>query len=322
MLAKRLIRTLGISLLTPLLVLTTASSAYAAGPEDLFRGGPTVAVGPGEVLAHDLFVAGQSITVKGTVRGDVAAAEQEVTVSGTIKGDLWAAGQSVEVSGHVQGDVRALGQDIVIDGEVEGNVLAAGSTVVVKRGSRVGGDLVVYSKNLVISGTVEGDVGGTTQEYQLTGTIGGTENIKVEPESAPPKPSSPGAWLTGKVRSWLSLMLVGLPLGLLGRSLALKLAATTTRQPVASLVSGLIILGGGVAAILGIFLLIIAAATVLGLLGLGGLAATAVLAGILAEAAIILSMVIGAIFLAGVIVSLGISRLLLEGRWAGGRAEF
>ena len=297
------------------------SPVLAADPEELFRGGPSVRVGADEAIQHDLFMAGDSINIDGSVLGDVVAVGERVVVDGTVAGDLWIAARSIRINGTVAGDVRALGQDLIVEGGVEGNVQVAAQNVAVGPGATVGGDLLVGSESLDIKGTVQGDVSGTTTEYLRAGTVGGVDRVSVE-TPAGSKTSSLGDWMLGRARHWLSLLLVGALFGLLGRKWVLGLSATARQRPLASLGAGLVVLAAGLATFIGILVFIGVTAVVLGPLGLGGLTAVAVVAGLLAEAGLVLTIVAGAIFLAGVVVALVVGRSALEGRWRGGRLDY
>src|SRR5690242_17864194 len=78
------------------------------------RGGENVVIGRSEVVNADLYVAGNSVTIDGTINGDLVTVASLVTVNGTVNGDILAAGQAVVINGTVSDDVRAAGQAIVL----------------------------------------------------------------------------------------------------------------------------------------------------------------------------------------------------------------
>ena len=82
-------------------------------------------------MTGDVFAAGQTVVVTGTVDGDLIAAAQQVVVDGTVNGDVRAAGAVVTVNGHVARSVSGLAQQVNISssGRVDGSLLAAGETV-------------------------------------------------------------------------------------------------------------------------------------------------------------------------------------------------
>ena len=65
----------------------------------------------GTTVEGNLYATGQTVTIEGTVDGDLICAGGQVAVAkgGVVTGDLMCAGQSVEISGEVRGDVRSAG---------------------------------------------------------------------------------------------------------------------------------------------------------------------------------------------------------------------
>ena len=303
---------------------TQGSTAWArpAEQDDVFRGGDRVEVGANETVPNDLFAAAETVTIDGTVQGDVGAIARRVVVNGTVNGDLWAAAQSVEVKGRVLGDVRVFGETLVVDGSVGGNVQGGAGREEVGTEGNVGGDMMVYTERVVIKGRVQGDVTGRTEEYQNTGTVEGEERITIEKRVEDSGASRIGDWLLGRGRHWLALMLVGGVAGLVWRRPILAAADTVRTRPLASLGGGLVVLAGGLAAVILVPIVFIIAAIALGLLGLGGLTAVAIVGGLLVEAAIVLGIAVSASFVAGVAASLVVGQALLQRRFEGSRFEF
>ena len=68
-----------------------------------FRAGQNVTIAEGEVIDDDLYVTGEIITIRGTVRGDVVAAGREITFDGAALGaltttlEMYAAGRGGEI---------------------------------------------------------------------------------------------------------------------------------------------------------------------------------------------------------------------------------
>ena len=318
---RRLVLVVGLVVAAFLSIPGSTAWARPAEQGDVFRGGDRVEVGAGQTVPNDLFVAAETVTIDGTVQGDVGALARRVVVNGTVDGDLWAAAQLVEVKGRVLGDVRVFGGTLVVDGSVGGNVQGAAGRVEVGTAGNVGGDMMVYTERVILKGRVQGDVTGRTEEYQNTGTVEGEERITIEKKV---RDSGGGIvdWLLGRGRNWLALMLVGGVAGLVWRRPILAAADTVRTRPLASLGGGLVVLAGGLAAVILIPIVFIIAAVALGLLGLGGLTAVAIIGGLLVEAAIVLGIVVSASFVAGVAASLVVGRTLLRRRWEGSRFEF
>ena len=317
-LSIRLTTRIGLFLGVALLSTASPASVYAAGPEQMFRSGDDVTVGAGETVPNDLFMAGQDIVIDGVVQGDVAAAGRNVVVNGTVEGDLWAAAESVRVTGAVMGDVRGAAKIFVVDGGVGRNVLAFGRTFELRPAGKVGGDVVAYADRVAIDGEVRGDIGGTASEYEQGGQVRGQMLLTVRPPEVEEEPSSLLDWFLTRGRHWLSLLIVGGLLALVWRGGLQGLGTTITERPLASLGSGLLVLGGTIAAVIVFLIPLVLVLIVLGATGLGGLTAIVLLGGILTEAVAVLTVAVAATFVAGSALSLLIGRLLLEGRWSGG----
>jgi cytoskeletal protein CcmA (bactofilin family) len=291
------------------------ASAYAAGPEEVFRGGNTLVVRSDQTIPHDLFLAGETILIEGTVQGDVMAFGNTVTVNGTIEGDLWAAGNTVLSNGRVRGDLRVGANRLVVGGEVGRNVLAGVNSVVVGESGRVGGDLMAFAARMEVAGQVRGDISGRTEAYRRTGTIGGRELVQIRPRqerAEPREQASPAQWLLDRARHWLGVVLVGALLLLIWRGGMLNAMTTIARRPLASLGSGMLALVASIVALIIAFIIMVLLAILFGSLQLGGLTALIVIGTLLAEAVTVIVLVVLGAFVAGALIGLLIGRLLLQ----------
>jgi len=151
------------------LLIAAIAPAYATE----FRSGDSVSVEPGEVIDDDLFIAGSSVTVAGTVTGDVLAAGQVVRITGPVGGSVMAAGQDVRVTGDVAGSVRAAGQTVTLGGDVGRNAAAAGQTLLVAETARIQRDLHAAGNLLDLDGAVGRNVGMAASSGTVRGQIGG-----------------------------------------------------------------------------------------------------------------------------------------------------
>ncbi|HWW75456.1 MAG TPA: hypothetical protein VNZ44_08670 [Pyrinomonadaceae bacterium] len=68
---------------------------------------------------------------------------EEQVVEGRYAGDVLVMGQTVRVRGDVRG-VIALGGDVIVEGRVEGDAAAVGGSVIQRAGSYVGGDVMIF----------------------------------------------------------------------------------------------------------------------------------------------------------------------------------
>jgi cytoskeletal protein CcmA (bactofilin family) len=165
-----------------------ASVAFAASAWAIeTRGGDNVTIGADEVVEDDLYVGAQTVTVEGTVQGDLVAAGGTVRVNGgTVEGDLISAGQAVIVNGTVEDDVRIAGQALLIgeDAQIADDLIAAGFSLETERGSTVGGELLYGGYQALVAGNVEENVRGGMTAFELGGEVGGNVNVEVDGRGA------------------------------------------------------------------------------------------------------------------------------------------
>lgn len=136
------------------------------------RSGNIASVGKDEVLDSSVYLAGTTVTVAGTVKGDVYCAGQNVDVTGTVEGDVICAGQTVSVSGNVLGDVRVAGQTVTLAGPVAHNLTAFGQNVTVAGGAVVNMDATIYGTSVQVGGKIGRDATVGGEAVTLAGTIG------------------------------------------------------------------------------------------------------------------------------------------------------
>src|ERR687896_2718131 len=153
------------------------------------RGGENVTIGADDVVEDDLYVAAQTVTVEGTVRGDLVAAGGTVRVDGgTVEGDLITAGQNVIINGTVEDDVRIAGQALLVgeDAQVEDDLIAAGYSLETGRGSTVGGELLYGGYQALVAGTVGENLRGGMTAFELDGEVEGNVDVGVDGGGAQP----------------------------------------------------------------------------------------------------------------------------------------
>jgi len=108
----------------------------------------------GEIVEHDLLVAGETVNISGTVNGDVYAAGANITVDGKINGDLLVGGGMINILGEVSDDVRVGGGNILINGTIGKNLTVGGGTVMITNEAKIGGSLLAGVGNLELRGPV------------------------------------------------------------------------------------------------------------------------------------------------------------------------
>ncbi len=174
--AKHVFRGLVVTLVAVLLTFYTSAPVLAA---DL-RSGDTIAVASGEVVDDDLYVAGETIVIDGTVNGDLWALGSTITVNGEIKGSIVAIGQTINVNGNVGHAVRLAGQSINISGNVSGDLIVFGSEANIASKVKIGGDMLFSAGNVRLNGPVDKDVKGSGSEVIVANVVGGDVELKVK----------------------------------------------------------------------------------------------------------------------------------------------
>ena len=151
------------------LIMTSPISALA-----LVRSGEQMArVEAGEIIDDDLFIAGNTVVVEGTVMGDVYAAGNNLRITGNVTGDVFAAGGTVDVSGNVGQDVLIAGGSLNIRGAKIGDGLTmAGGNIFVSNDASVSGGLIFGGGNVNIDSPINRGVVGGGGMVNLNNRVG------------------------------------------------------------------------------------------------------------------------------------------------------
>lgn len=127
-----------------------------------------------------LYVAGNDVTIDGTVTGSVYCAGNVITINGTVEGDVLCAGQKLTINGTVNGDIRAAGQFVQVGGTVGGSLTAFAQDVRLDQGATVGGDVNGAAQQFTLNGTVGRDIAIGTQLLALNGEVKGNVDAAAE----------------------------------------------------------------------------------------------------------------------------------------------
>lgn len=154
--------------------LTLGLSGLGASPAEAiaFRAGDVVDIPPDTVIADDLYVSGNEVTIRGRVDGDLVVAARHVTVTGAVRDDLIVAGGDVTLRGSVGQSVRAAGGTVSISGTVGRDLLMAGSQLEQLASSRVHGSAALMGRDLALRGTTEGNLQARGGKVLIDGTTG------------------------------------------------------------------------------------------------------------------------------------------------------
>jgi cytoskeletal protein CcmA (bactofilin family) len=150
------------------------------------RGGEQVVIARDEIISDDLYVAANTVTIDGTVKGDVVAFASQIIVNGTIEGDLLAAGQGVLLNGRVGDDMRVAGQAIVLGpgASVAGDLAIGALSLENKPGSVVSGDLLAGAYQALLAGEIGKDISGSLDRLELRGSVGGNVDVAVSGDTS------------------------------------------------------------------------------------------------------------------------------------------
>ena len=173
---KQIFRGLTVTLVAVSLTFLTSMPVLAA---DL-RSGDAVAIASGEVVDDDLYVAGSTITIDGTVNGDLWAFGSTITVNGEVKGSIVAIGQTINVNGNVGHAVRLAGETINISGNVSGDLIVFSSEANISSKAKIGGDFLFGAGNVRMDGIIGSNVKGGGGEVTISNGVGGDVELKVE----------------------------------------------------------------------------------------------------------------------------------------------
>jgi len=136
-----------------------------------------VAIGQGERITNDLYVAAGTFEFNGRADRDVSIAAGEATIGGTIGGSVQLAAGQAEITGTIDGSLRVLSGTVRLAGRVEGDVVMAGGQLDLPSSGEIGGNLIVAGSTVDVRGSVAGDVSGYAMQATLGGTILGSVNV-------------------------------------------------------------------------------------------------------------------------------------------------
>jgi cytoskeletal protein CcmA (bactofilin family) len=134
----------------------------------------------GETEVKDLYLFAQSLSIDGTLDGDLICWVQTASITGTVTEDVNLFAQMVTIDGVVEDDVRLFAQNLYINGTVKGEALILAANVFVGKGAVIEGDALVACGTCSMDGTIAGDarlVGGTVS---MNGTIDGNAEIMTD----------------------------------------------------------------------------------------------------------------------------------------------
>ncbi len=141
------------------------------------RQGDQCLVGANETVDSDLYVMCNTLTIEGTINGDLVGAAFSTTLaaSGHIQGDIWLLGGQLRIDGAVDEDIRFGGLDLDLNTaalQPRSDVAAIALNVEVMPDAVLPGDLLVLGYQAIVRGEVGGDASFNGSALVIEGRIG------------------------------------------------------------------------------------------------------------------------------------------------------
>jgi len=131
-------------------------------------------------VADDVFAAGGAITVNAPIDSLIAAGGT-ITLNAPVKGDVIVAGGRVIANNNIGGKLVTAGGTVDVNGDVGTNALLTGGKVTLNPRSTIGRDAEISAGTVASSGHVTGNLSVRSQNFDDTGSVGGTSTfVKTE----------------------------------------------------------------------------------------------------------------------------------------------
>lgn len=121
------------------------------------RTGDIVSIAEDEIIADNLFAAGEIVKVSGTVKGDLMAFGSKVDIRGTVEGNIIAAGEDIMISSTAR-NIYAAGGNVDLEGIAKNDLFIGAGKVHLSSKSRVGKDAFLGCAKAYLSGKVYRDL--------------------------------------------------------------------------------------------------------------------------------------------------------------------
>jgi cytoskeletal protein CcmA (bactofilin family) len=144
----------------------------SAQAETVVRTGEAISIADDQRVEGNFYTLGSTVSLSGTVAGDVVAAAGTVSINAPVEHDVLVLGGTVGVNATVTEDVRIIGGDVTIADHVAGSVFVVGGRVSILSTATIDGDVLLVAGEVVIEGTIKGDVLGVAERVRVDGSIG------------------------------------------------------------------------------------------------------------------------------------------------------
>jgi cytoskeletal protein CcmA (bactofilin family) len=171
-LGKRVVETVAPVALLGCLWALLLASPQAASALELRTGEEDMQVAAGETIEETLLISGETVTIDGTIDGDLAAFAERVVLRGLVRGNVFAAGREVEVLGTIEGSLHVAGERVTIEGKVAQSVFGAAQTLTLHERGEVGRDAVLFGEAVHVDGRLGRDLFSAAERVAIRGSVG------------------------------------------------------------------------------------------------------------------------------------------------------
>lgn len=160
-----------------LLLLTSSAGAVEAA--DGMRGN-SCTIDRNEVIDHDFYFFCYTLTIRGTINGDLIGIASRVTLArgSVVNGDLWIGTGHLVIEGEVYDDMHFAGGNLQITKfasfpEPRTDIAALGISVSINEEAVVPGDLLMLGYQAVLNGDIGRNIDFQGQSLRIYGNVGG-----------------------------------------------------------------------------------------------------------------------------------------------------
>ena len=131
-----------------------------------------------ERFAHDLYVAGGTVTINAPVDGDLIVVGGTVIINDTISQDILITGGKITVNGFVGDDIRGAGGTIFLSSEIAGDVMMVGGKITIDDTAVINGNFITAGGDVTLNGEVRGLIKNASGTFTLNGKAGNEMEIR------------------------------------------------------------------------------------------------------------------------------------------------
>ncbi|MGI9657376.1 MAG: zf-HC2 domain-containing protein [Gaiellaceae bacterium] len=154
-----------------LALLLPLGQAEVADAFELRHEGEHIRIAVGETVEETLVAAGESVTIDGTIEGDLVVLAERFVFTGTVAGNLFAAAGEVELEGEVGGAAHVVGERVRIEGTIARSLYGAAETLTLRQAGSVGLDAHVVGDHVRMEGRAGRDLTAVADGIEIRGSV-------------------------------------------------------------------------------------------------------------------------------------------------------